>query len=147
MTTMESGGNLTEMKKQIAAAIKSIKALKNDRSEVNASIAEVRASMEALGINKAAFDMAIKYLNWEPEKREGFDLAYAIVREAGGLPMSEDLFSAADRMKADKEKADAEAKAATDADAVKRKAEQEAEKVFDGSKVLGKGKAKAETVN
>jgi hypothetical protein len=138
------GHNLNETKIKIAQAIKSIKELKLERSEVNASIAEVRATMEALGINKAAFDMAIKYLNWEPEKREGFDLAYAIVREAGGLPLSEDLFSAAERIEADKKKAAAEEAKKVDADAIKRKAEQEAEKVFDGSAAIsGKPKAAA----
>ncbi len=92
------GHNLTELKKKIQAAIKSVKSLKEERTETNAAIAEVRASMEAAGVHKKAFDMAMAYLSWEPERRENFDLAYAIVREAGGLPIAEDLFSAAERL-------------------------------------------------
>ena len=92
----EIGGNITELKKDISSAINNVNGLKADRSAINEEIAAVRAKMEALGINKAAFDMAMRYLSWEPEKREGFDLAYSLVREAGGLPVDKDLFEAAD---------------------------------------------------
>lgn len=112
------GHNLTELKKKIQGAIRSINDLKAGRTETNAAIAEVRATMEAAGIPKPAFDMALRYLNWEPEKREGFDLAYAIVREAGGLPLSEDLFSAADRLDKEAKGKAKEAEKQTDADAV-----------------------------
>jgi hypothetical protein len=139
----QMGHNLSELKKKIQSSIQRVKSLKDDRAEVNATIAEVRAGMEAAGIPKRAFDMALTYLSWEPEKREGFDLAYAIVREAGGLPLAEDLFAASERI----EKEAAEKKAATakqtDADAIKAKDKAEAEKVFGKSKVLGKGAAGA----
>lgn len=111
------GHNLTELKKKIATAISSVKGLKNERAETNAAIAEVRASLVALGIPKPAFDMALRYLEWEPEKREGFDLAYAIVREAGGLPIAEDLFSAAERMDKAKQEEAKQTEKKTDADA------------------------------
>lgn len=112
------GHNLTEIKKKVQFAISSVKDLKAERAETNAGIANIRASMEALGIKKAAFDMAMRYLEWEPEKREGFDLAYAIVREAGGLPMAEDLFAAAERLEKEAAEKAAETAKQTDADAV-----------------------------
>lgn len=114
----EIGHNITELKKKVAKAIQSVKSLKEERTETNAAIAEVRASMEAAGIHKAAFDMAMRYLAWEPEKREGFDLAYAICREAGGLPMAEDLFAAAERLEKEAAERAAETAKQTDADAV-----------------------------
>lgn len=135
-----NGGNIGPLKKKIQSAISSIKELKSERSETNAAIAEVRASMEAAGIPKAAFDMALTYLNWEPEKREGFDLAYAIVREAGGLPIAEDLFAAAERIEGERKEKEAATEAQTRADAVKALDLQAAEKVFDKSKVIGSAK-------
>lgn len=90
--------NLTELKKLIADSIKSVTELKKDRADVNAEIAAVRAKLVSQGIPKKAFDMAMNYINMDPDDREGFDVAYALVREAGGLPMQEDLFTAADRM-------------------------------------------------
>lgn len=91
------GHNLNKLKASIADAINGVKRLKVERTDINAEIAELRANMETLGIPKKAFDMAMTYMNMDPDKREGFDIAYAIVREAGGLPMSDDLFAAADR--------------------------------------------------
>lgn len=40
--------------------------------------------------------MAMQYMNMDPDKREGFDLAYTIVREAIGLKMQPDLFDEPD---------------------------------------------------
>lgn len=90
--------NLTELKKIIANAIKKVGDLKLDRADVNAEIQSVRTNLVTHGIPKKAFDMALSYINMDPDDREGFDVAYALVREAGGLPMQEDLFTAADRL-------------------------------------------------
>lgn len=90
--------NLTDLKKLISDSLKRVSELKKDRADVNADIASVRATLVAQGIPKKAFDMAMNYINMDPDDREGFDVAYALVREAGGLPMQEDLFTAADRM-------------------------------------------------
>ena len=95
------GHNVDGLKKKIAAAIGNVRELKKDRQDTNAEIQAVRENMNALGIPKAAFDMAMRYLEWDEDKREGFDIAYALVREAGGAPMQEDLFQAADRMAAE----------------------------------------------
>lgn len=92
----EIGHNLSELKKEIKAAIGDVNNLRNERQSINDDIAAIRSKLESKGIKKAAFDMAMRYLNWEPEQREGFDIAYAIVREAGGLSIQEDLFTKAD---------------------------------------------------
>ncbi len=96
----EVGSNLTQLKRDAKEAVDKVQQLKLERTECNQAIAEVRASMEAKGINKAAFDMALRYMAWEPEKREGFDLAYQIVREAISLPVAgTDLVQMAEQSK------------------------------------------------
>lgn len=94
----EVGHNLTGLKKDISEALGKLKQLRNERSDVNADMASIRADLESKGIPKKALAAAITYMNMDPEDREGFDLAYALVREAGGLPLQEDLFQAAERM-------------------------------------------------
>lgn len=103
VVTLNGGSNLTDKMKKIQSAITRVGNAKNERAEVNAEIAQIRASMEEIGIPKAAFDMAMRYLNWEPEKRQGFDVAYALVREAGGLPLQGDLFMEATKLASDVE--------------------------------------------
>lgn len=128
--------NLTGLKKDIADAIRRMATLKNERSDVNADMAAIREALQAKGIPKKAFAMALQYINMDPDDREGFDIAYALCREAGGLPMQEDLFAAADRMAAEAvEKAD-DAKKEPDATEIEKViATQDAEKVK-GKKVL-----------
>lgn len=141
------GGNITELKKKIALAIKQVRDLKEERHATNEQIGAVRADMAALGIPKAAFDMAMTYLNWESEKREGFDLAYALVREAGGLPMQEDLFTAAEQKYSKVEAKKSEPNAAVideeikaqEAAKKKNKAKSGADEFFDPSKVTTAG--------
>lgn len=89
--------NLSKVKDAIKDGIQKVRDLKEDREDTNAGIAEVRARLAALGIPKKAFDMALQYADMDPDKREGFDIAYALVREVAGLPMQDDLFSAAAR--------------------------------------------------
>ncbi len=91
--TPEMGHNLSEIKRGVADAMQKVIALKTKRGDVNAEIAAVKAKVEALGVGKPAFDMALRYLEWDPEKRQGFDAAYNIAREAAGLPLQDDLFS------------------------------------------------------
>lgn len=87
----EIGHNISGLKDDAKQAIDKINTLKSERQSINEQIGAIRANMESKGIPKPALDMAMRYLGWEPEKREGFDLAYAIVREAGGLPVAPDL--------------------------------------------------------
>lgn len=90
--------NLTDLKKFIQDALKKVDQLKLDRADTNDEINSIRAALAAKGIKKKAFDMAAAYLKMDPDDRENFDVAYALVREAGGLPLQDDLFSAAERM-------------------------------------------------
>jgi hypothetical protein len=89
------GHNLKKVKEAIKDAISSINDRKAERDDINADIQATRENLKALGISKKAFDMAMAYLDMDPGKREGFDIAYALVREVGGAPMQDDLFSAA----------------------------------------------------
>ena len=104
VVTLNGGSNLTEKMKSIQSAIQRVRQKKDERAEVNADIAAIRNGLASLGIPKAAFDMALRYLDWEPEKRQGFDVAYALVREAGGLPLQGDLFAQATALKSDVQK-------------------------------------------
>lgn len=83
----QAGSNITSLKKDIKAGVDKIENLKADRTALNEEIASVRSDLQAKGIPKAALDMAMKYMNFDPEKREGFDMAYDIVREAIDLPI------------------------------------------------------------
>lgn len=113
--TLNGGANLTEKLKKIQETIGKVRDKKAERQEINADILALREAMTAIGIPKAAFDMALRYLDWEPEKRQGFDVAYALVREAGGLPLQGDLFMAATALASDvQEKKDAEKPTAKD---------------------------------
>lgn len=84
---VQMGGNIDPLKKDIAAARDKVIALKAKRADINASIAEVRASMEAKGITKKAFDDALRYYESDADKREGYDNAYIIARESMGFPV------------------------------------------------------------
>lgn len=71
-----------------------IKTLSEDRKAINASVQAVREQVESFGVSKAAFDMAMRYARMDEEQRQGFDVAYAVVRKALGLPIQSDLFNA-----------------------------------------------------
>lgn len=107
---MKTGNNLSETMKKIQGAISNVRQLKNDRSSINEDIAAVREGLQALGIHKQAFDMALRYLDMDADKRQNFDLAYSLVREAGGLPLQADLFAEAEKLEkavVEQKKADA----------------------------------------
>lgn len=121
--------NLSKVKEAIRDAISNVRDLKEDREGVNEEIGAIRAKLAALGIGKKAFDMALQYVDMDPDKREGFDIAYALVREVAGLPMQEDLFSAAKR-KGDEPVPDPNARPGADATEIEKViASQEADKV------------------
>lgn len=94
----QGGHNLTKLKADIADAYCRVGALKLDRESANEAISAIRADLETKGIKKEAFDMAIRYANWDEDKREGFDIAYQLVREAIDMPMNAqgDLFDKKD---------------------------------------------------
>ncbi len=90
-----SPDRLDNVKKAIADSRRRVDELKADRAALNEDIASIRADMVTKGIPKAAFDMALRYMGWDEDKREGFDLAYSICREAMGAPVDAqgDLFA------------------------------------------------------
>jgi hypothetical protein len=92
------GANVQKIVDALRRAITNVQALKIERKEVNADIAKERAAVEALGIPKAAFDVAVRYLEMDADRRIGFDLGVAMTREAGGLPIQLDLFDAVERL-------------------------------------------------
>lgn len=84
----QAGSNITALKKDITDGVGKIEKLKEERAGINDAIAAVRSDLQAKGIHKKALDMAMTYMNMDADKREGFDIAYDIVREAIGLPFS-----------------------------------------------------------
>lgn len=81
-----TGHNMDKLKDDVKKGVEKIEGLKLKRQDVNVKIQEARTALEAKGIHKKALDMAMTYMNMDPDKREGFDIAYEIVREAIGLP-------------------------------------------------------------
>lgn len=92
----QAGSNISSLKRDVKSGVERIEKLKEERSAVNDKIASIRTDLQAKGIHKMALDMAMKYLNMDPDKREGFDIAYDIVREAIELPVQVDLFEGKD---------------------------------------------------
>lgn len=81
------GGNIKGLHDDIRLAYEEIEQLKKERKAINDQIKAKREVMEAKGITKNAFDDAMAYINSTPEKREGYDTAYIIAREALGAPV------------------------------------------------------------
>lgn len=90
-------GNMTALEKLISDSLKSLDQHEANRSEENAGIAAIREVLAAKGISKKALSAARTYMKLDPDDRQGFDIAYALVRKVGGLPMQDDLFEAAER--------------------------------------------------
>jgi len=82
---VEMGGNISGLMEGIASARDKIIELKKKRGEINAEIKAVRESMEAKGVQKRAFDLALSYFESAPEQREGFDSSYLLAREGMGM--------------------------------------------------------------
>lgn len=80
-----NGGNISGLKADIQEGVKKLENLADERTAINASMNSIRSDLEAKGVHKKALNMAMQYLNMDPDKREGFDIAYSIVREAMGL--------------------------------------------------------------
>ncbi len=94
ITPITSGAdNLASIRKDILAAYTKVKKLREQRGDINSKISETRASLEPLGVPKEAFDNALSYMNWDQDKRQGYDFAYALCREGMGMPIHADLFN------------------------------------------------------
>lgn len=90
-------GNMTKLEKLIADSLKALDGHEANRTEENAEMAAIREVLAAKGISKKALAAARTYMKLDPADREGFDIAYALVRKVGGLPMQDDLFAQAER--------------------------------------------------
>ncbi len=89
--------NLTKLKKDVKNGVDELVNLKTERASINEAMGAVRADLETKGIPKKALQMAMTYMNMDPDKREGFDIAYQIVREAMDLPLQGDMFGAGNK--------------------------------------------------
>jgi hypothetical protein len=95
--TIHGGSNMAYIEEEVAKGIEKTRKHKNNRQSENDELRAIKAHLETLGIRKEAFVMAIQYLEWDEDKRQGFDLAYSIVRKVGGSPIRLDLVGLADR--------------------------------------------------
>lgn len=87
--TTQAGHNLTALKQEIVDGLAVIKAAEEERTGSNADIEAVRARLEAKGINRRALALALAYSKMDEDQRSGFDTAYELVREAIGMPISQ----------------------------------------------------------
>lgn len=85
------GDNIKGLNKDIEKAFSDIDTLAKDRDAINQKVQAVREDLYAKGIPKEAFDLARNYKEWPEDKRRNFDLAFAICREAVGMPMQSDF--------------------------------------------------------
>lgn len=86
-----AGDNIKGLEGDIRDAFKTIDQLGKDRDAINQKVQATREDLYAKGIPKEAFDLARNYANWPEDKRRNFDLAFAICREAVGMPMQSDF--------------------------------------------------------
>lgn len=86
--------NLTDAKDLIRNAVPEIinidEKIKNLRDRRN----ELRSAVQAAGVTKGAFDLALKFRKMDPEDRQAFDEGFVIAREAVGLRVQRGLFEA-----------------------------------------------------
>lgn len=88
----KKGDNYKPIIEAIRDSFKTVGEWQDKRENANAQIQAVREKLHALGIPKEAFDLASRYLEWPEDKRRNFDLAYALCRDAAGMPIQKDLF-------------------------------------------------------
>jgi len=77
-------GNLGQIIQQCRDGIETITDYEKDRQAINSEIQAIRENLESLGIGKKPLAMAIGYSKLNTKQREGFDLAYSILRQAIG---------------------------------------------------------------
>lgn len=90
-------GNLNELKREIVDGVNAIVRLKSEREGVNADKSAIVEKLEAKGINRHALKMAMQYAEMNETKRQNFDMAYELVREAIGEPLQGDLLKELDK--------------------------------------------------
>ena len=87
----EIGDNMKGLIPDIEAAFADVDAMDGDREVINQNIQAIREDLYAKGIPKEAFDLARRYKEWPEDKRRNFDLAFAVCREAIGMPRQSDF--------------------------------------------------------
>lgn len=127
-------GNMTKLEKLIADSLKELDHQEGNRSEANAEMAATREVLAAKGISKKALAAARTYMKLDPDDREGFDIAYALVRKVGGLPMQDDLFSAAEAKA--REEGEAQKENGPDAGEIDRVIQSQENEKTKGKKIL-----------
>ena len=88
------GGNIKPLKdaviagaERVNAILDEVKALHDEVKSLHNEKNAIRSDLEAKGIQKKAFDKALKDIKLEPEQREAYDESYALCREFLGNPV------------------------------------------------------------
>lgn len=87
----EFGDNIKGLTGDIIDAFEKIDKLAGDRDAINIKVQAIREDLYAKGIPKEALDLARAYKEWPEDKRRNFDLAFAVCRDAIGMPMQGDF--------------------------------------------------------
>lgn len=98
---MTNDPQIAALKKEIKAGVDILIALKGSNQGNNEEASSIRSNLETKGIPREALSMAIRYRNWDEDKRRGFDAAYQLVRDSIGLKIQPDLFEFPDDDNAD----------------------------------------------
>ncbi len=85
------GDNIKGLVNDIVVALEQIDQLAADRDAINIKCQAIREDLYAKGIPKEAFDLVRHYKEWPEDKRRNFDLAFAVGRDAIGMPMQGDF--------------------------------------------------------
>ena len=78
--------------KRYAEVVDDVRAIRED---ANAQLAAAKSTLVADGFNKDALQAALSYANTPEEKRKNWDESYIFARKSLGVPIQEDLFTAA----------------------------------------------------
>lgn len=87
-TQVAEGEDLDKLKALIKSNVNKINRAVDRRGAINEEIASAKANLAEKGIPKKCLNMALAYANMDPDDREGFDIAYDLVREAIELPVN-----------------------------------------------------------
>jgi uncharacterized protein (UPF0335 family) len=87
----------SDIKETIRNGIVEINRPLDQRSSITSQIAEIRAKLKALGINRHALNATVAYSRMEADTREAYDMSLLTAREAIGLPIQLDMWAASDQ--------------------------------------------------
>lgn len=85
--------NMAALEKKIAEAGQQIaETIRTSRAQLNADKASLIEGLVSQGINRDAFDAALKRSLLTEKKQQGYDLSYSMCCKALGVSGQEDLF-------------------------------------------------------